>query len=326
VLLFTLRFDMRSAPEGAPFPDLYSAALDMCAWSETRGGVAVILSEHHAAEDGHLPSPLMLASAVAARTERIAIMLAALVIPLYDPVRLAEDIAVLDNISRGRVAYVFGIGHRDEEYEHVGVNPRQRGWLADAHTALVLSLLKGEPITHDGRRVHVTPPVATADGPQVMIAGGSPAAVKRAARHGLGFVAQADPPGLLELFESESRANGFEPGPTMFPDDSGSTTVFVADDVDAAWDEIGPYLLHDARMAASYRHGDDAVASITRAKTVAELRDSPGAYAILRPDEAVAVVRSGRPLALHPLCGGAPPDVALRYLESAGQAEATAVG
>ena len=57
--MFTLRFDMRSSPEGARFPDLYAAALDMCAWSETRGGVAVILSEHHAAEDGHLPSPLM---------------------------------------------------------------------------------------------------------------------------------------------------------------------------------------------------------------------------------------------------------------------------
>jgi len=64
--MFTLRFDMRSSADGAPFADLYAAALDMCVWSETRGGVAVILSEHHAAEDGHLPSPLMLASAIAA--------------------------------------------------------------------------------------------------------------------------------------------------------------------------------------------------------------------------------------------------------------------
>jgi alkanesulfonate monooxygenase SsuD/methylene tetrahydromethanopterin reductase-like flavin-dependent oxidoreductase (luciferase family) len=321
-----MRFDMRSTPEGAAFPDLYSAALDMCAWAETRGGIAVVLSEHHGAEDGHLPSPLLMASAVAARTERIAIILAAVVLPLYDPVRLAEDIAVLDNISNGRVAYVFGIGHRDEEYEHVGVNPRLRGRLADAHTDLVLKLLKGKPITLDGRRVHVTPAVANPNGPQVMIAGGSPAAVKRAARHGLGFVAQTAAPGLLELFETESRANGFEPGPTMFPDEGGSTTVFVADDVDAAWDEIGPYLLHDALMAASYRHGDDSVASITRAKTVAELRDSPGAYGILTPDEAVAVVRSGTPLALHPLCGGLPPEIAWRYLENVAQAEATAVG
>ena len=316
--MFTLRFDMRSSPRGAPFRDLYAAALDMCGWSETRGGVAVILSEHHAAEDGHLPSPLMMASAIAARTERIAIMLAALVLPLYDPVRLVEDISVLDNISNGRVSYVFGVGHRDEEYEHLGIDPRRRGRIADAYTDLVLELLKGEPVMHDGRRVHVTPTVASRPG--LMIAGGSPAAVKRAARHGLGFVAQANPPGLLDFFESESRAHGHEPGLTVFPDNSVPTAAFVADDVDAAWGEIGPYLLHDALMAASYRHGDDSVASITRAKTVAELRDSPGAYAIFTPLEAAAQLQSGRPLALHPLCGGMPPGIAWPYLERAAEA------
>ena len=138
---------------------------------------------------------------------------------------------------------------------------------------LLLRVLPGEPVTVDGRRVHVTPAIARPNGPQLMIAGGSPAAVRRAARHGLGFVAQTNAPGLLELFESESRAHGHEPGPAMFPDNSGPTTAFVADDVDAAWAEIGPYLLHDALMAASYRHGDDSVASITHAKTVSELRD-----------------------------------------------------
>jgi alkanesulfonate monooxygenase SsuD/methylene tetrahydromethanopterin reductase-like flavin-dependent oxidoreductase (luciferase family) len=61
--VLTLRFDMRSPEFGAQTPDLYRAALDMCAWAETRGAVAVILSEHHATEDGHLPSPMMLATA-----------------------------------------------------------------------------------------------------------------------------------------------------------------------------------------------------------------------------------------------------------------------
>jgi hypothetical protein len=77
-------------------------------------------------------------------------------------------------------------------------------------------------------------------------------------------------------------------------------------------------------MAASYRHGDDSVASITRAETVAELRDSPGAYAIFTIEEAVAHIRAGRPLPLHPLCGGLPPDVAWAYLERAAQADAFA--
>ena len=320
----TLRFDMRSPRTGAPTPDLYGAALDMCAWAETRGAVAVILSEHHATEDGHLPSPMMLAAAIAARTERIAIMIAALVLPLYDPVRLAEDISVLDNLSHGRAAYVLGIGHRDAEYQHIGVDPRRRGRIADENLDLLLKLLDGMPTVHDGRRIHVTPSVISPGGPALMIAGGSAAAVKRAARHGLGFVAQTNDTELAELFDSESRAHGHEPGFMQFPDGTGPTTAFVADDADEAWDDIGSYLLHDAVMAASYRHGDDTVASITRAKTVQELRDSPAAYAVFTIEEAVDHIRGGRMLPLHPLCGGLPPDLAWPYLERAARAEALA--
>ncbi len=319
--MFTLRFDMRSADSGVSAPDLYSAALDMCAWAETRGAVVAVLSEHHATEDGHLPSPLIMASAIAARTNQLMILLAAAVLPLYDPVRLAEDMCVLDNLSRGRVAYVFGIGHRHEEYAHMGVDSDRRGRIADENLELILRLLRGQPVELGDRRIHVTPSAVSPGGPRIMIAGGSRAAVRRAARHGLGFIAHANPPGLRELFETESRAHGHEPGPAQFPDGSaGPTTVFVADDVDQAWEELGPYLLHDAMTAAAYRHGDDSIASITRARTVSELRAAPGAYAVLDRDAAVAFVRSGRSLALHPLCGGLPPSLAWPYLERAADA------
>jgi alkanesulfonate monooxygenase SsuD/methylene tetrahydromethanopterin reductase-like flavin-dependent oxidoreductase (luciferase family) len=126
--MFTLRFDMRAPTWAGPAADLYAAAIDMCAWAETRGAVLVVLSEHHGADDGHLPAPLMLASAIAAKTSNLAILLAAVPIPLWDPVRLAEEISVLDLISRGRVSYAFGVGHRSQEYDHFG-NPvrRRRG-------------------------------------------------------------------------------------------------------------------------------------------------------------------------------------------------------
>jgi hypothetical protein len=87
---------------------------------------------------------------------------------------------------------------------------------------------------------------------------------------------------------------------------------------------LGPHLVHDAVMAASYRPHDDSVASITRADNVAALREVEGPYRIFTPDEAAAYIRSGRPLPLHPLCGGIPPDVAWRYLELAGAASAQA--
>ena len=120
----------------------------MCAWAETRGAFVAVLSEHHGAEDGHLPTPLIMASAIAARTSNIAILLAAVPIPLWDPVRLAEEICVLDLISKGRVAYAFGVGHRAEEYDLFGVDVRDRGRLADETVDVVTRLVRGEIVDY----------------------------------------------------------------------------------------------------------------------------------------------------------------------------------
>ena len=324
--MFTMRFDMRTPASGAPTPALYDAALQMCAWAETRGAIIAVLSEHHATADGHLPSPLILASAIAARTKVLNILVAAAVLPLYHPVRLAEDMTVLDNLSKGRVTYVFGIGHRPEEYEHMGVDTSRRGKIADESLELLLRLLAGAPVDLDGRRIHVTPAPSTEGGPRILIAGGSTAAAKRTGRNGLGFIAFTNAPGLKETFEAESRAHGHEPGPAQFPDGSSATAVFVSDDVDAAWAELGSYLLHDARMAAAYRKGDESVASITRADTLDELRSAQGPYAVMTINDAVAQIRSGTSLQLHPLCGGMPPELAWPYLERASVATARARG
>jgi alkanesulfonate monooxygenase SsuD/methylene tetrahydromethanopterin reductase-like flavin-dependent oxidoreductase (luciferase family) len=320
--VFTIRFDMRAPSFGAPTSELYAAAIDMCAWAETRGAIVAVLSEHHGAEDGHLPSPLVLASAVAARTERLAIMLAAVILPFFDPVRLAEDMSVLDNISKGRVSYAFGIGHRPEEYEHFGVDMSRRGRLAEEKLTQLRQLLKGEPVVFEGRRIHVTPACTSAGGPFIMMAGGSRAAVKRAAKHGLGLVLQTNQSGLKELYENECRAHGHEPGVIQLPADNAPTAVFVADDVDKAWDELGPHLLHDAVTAAGYRHGDEGVASISRAGDVDGLRAANGPYRVFTTDEAADYMRGGQALPLAPLCGGLPPELAWPYLERAAEAAA----
>ncbi|MDT5356698.1 MAG: hypothetical protein QOJ56_5230 [Mycobacterium sp.] len=324
--MFTLRFDMRAPAWAAPATDLYAAAIDMCAWAETRGAIIAVLSEHHGADDGHLPTPLILASAIAARTKQLAILLAAVPIPLWDPVRLAEEMTVLDLISRGRVSYAFGIGHRREEYDHFGLNMSTRGRVADEILAVLGHLVRGEAVEYQGRRVRVTPACGSMSGPLMMIAGGSRAAARRAAMHGLGFISQTDSPGLKEFYESQCRAAGHEPGVVQFPVPGAPTAVFVADDVDEAWEVLGPHLVHDAVTAASYRPNDDTVASITRADNVAALREADGPYRIFSPDEATDYIRSGRPLPLHPLCGGIPPDVAWRHLELAGAATARAQG
>lgn len=318
--MFTLRFDMRAPGWAAPAADLYAGAIDMCAWAETRGAVLAVLSEHHGTDDGHLPAPLTLASAIAARTRSLAILLAAVPIPLWDPVRLAEEMSVLDLISRGRVSYAFGVGHRSREYEHFGIDMATRGRVADEILAVLGPLVRGEAVEYRGRRVRVTPPCGSPNGPMMLIAGGSGAAAGRAGALGLGFVSQTDLPGLKAFYEEQCRAHGHEPGMFQSPVRGAPTAVFVADDVDEAWDALGRYLLHDAVMAASYRPHDDSVASITRAAGVAELRAENGPYRILTLDEAAEYVRGGRPLPLHPLCGGVPPEVAWPYLERAAAA------
>ena len=140
-----LRFDMRAPAMGAPTVELYAAATEMCAWAENHGCLAAVLCEHHGAEDGYLPSPLILASAIAARTERLPLSLI-LLLPFYDPVRLAEDMAVLDIISKGRASYILALGYRPEEFEHFGVDMRTRGRLADEKLALLRELLSGEAV------------------------------------------------------------------------------------------------------------------------------------------------------------------------------------
>ena len=322
--MFTIRFDMRAPNWAGPAADLYAAAIDMCAWAETRGAVLAVLSEHHGTDDGHLPAPLMLASAIAARTRSLAILLAAVSLPLWDPVRLAEEMSVLDLISRGRVSYAFGVGHRSSEYEQFGIDMATRGRVADEILAVLGPLVRGESVEYRGRTIRVTPPCGSPTGPMVLIAGGSKAAARRAGAFGLGFISQTDSPGLKGFYEEQCRAHGHEPGIIQFPVRGAPTAVFVADDVDAAWDALGPYLLHDAIMAASYRPHDDSVASITRADSVAALRAEDGPYRIFTPDEAAEYVRGGRLLPLHPLCGGVPPDVAWPYVERAAAVSARA--
>jgi alkanesulfonate monooxygenase SsuD/methylene tetrahydromethanopterin reductase-like flavin-dependent oxidoreductase (luciferase family) len=311
--MFTLRFDMRAPSIGAPPTNLYAAASDMAAWGETRGCVAAVLCEHHCAEDGYLPSPLLLGSAIAARTEQLMLNLV-VILPFYDVARLAEDMSVLDHISAGRASYVFGIGYRQEEFDHFGLSLSDRGRLADEKLDQLRRLLSGEEVVHDGRRMRVTPQPRTPGGPMMMWGGASLAAARRAGRNGLGLLANGGVPGMQEAYEEACRQNGHEPGFVLIPQRDAATNCFVADDVDAAWDEIGRYLLHDAMAYGEWNPDNTVSANITHAKTVDELRRQATTHVILSVDEAAERVANGEVMNLSPLCGGMPPEVAWPYL------------
>jgi len=308
-----MRFDMR-APGGVDtMPALYDAAIGMAEWSEGRGGVMCLISEHHSSPDGYIPSPLLLASAMAARTTSMAFIIGAALMPFYDPIRLAEDMAVLDIISNGRVSYVLALGYRPEEFEMFGIDWMERGAVAEQKLTLLLQALRGESFEYEGRRVHVTPAPPSAI--QISWGGGTKPAARRAGRHGLNFFAEGAASGLVEAYESEARRHGHEPGQAAIPPVGSPTTVFVASDVDRAWDEIGPHMLHDINTYGEWNVDKENVASVSKARTVDEVRAEEGAYRIYSVDEAVEIVKGGDLLMLQPLCGGLPPDLAWKYVK-----------
>jgi alkanesulfonate monooxygenase SsuD/methylene tetrahydromethanopterin reductase-like flavin-dependent oxidoreductase (luciferase family) len=312
--MFTLRFDMRAQANDATRTDLYAAACEMSEWAETRGCLAVVLCEHHCADDGYLPSPLLLGAAIAARTERLMLNLT-IILPFYDVARLAEDISVLDHISAGRATYVFGIGYRAEEFENFGLQMSERGRIADEKLGLLRRLLAGEEVEYGGRRMRVTPRPRTPQGPMLNWGGSSLAAARRAGRNGLGLLANGGVPGMRGAYEKACRDNGFEPGFVLIPERDVTSNLFVASDVDAAWDEIGEYLLHDAMAYSEWNPDNQVSANISTAKTVDELRRSSSSHVILSVEEAKARVADGEMFNLSPLCGGIPPDIAWPYLK-----------
>lgn len=316
--MFLMRFGMRHVTEEPRLrSDLYRAALDMAEWGESRGCLTAVVSEHHGSDDGYLPSPVPMAAAVAARTSSLPITVGALLLALYEPLKLAEDLAVVDHLSAGRVSYVIGIGYRAEEFAAFGVDPKRRARLTEERIGLLRKLWSGEVVEIEGRPARVRPLPYTAGGPPLAYGGGSEAAARRAGRLGLAFVAERHAPELEKLYRAEAAAAAVDAPGCIFPDPDVPLTLFVADDPDRAWSEIGRYLLVDAVGYGRWFADRELAASVSRATTVEELRAERGDYRIVTPEEAAAYVARGVPLPLQPLVGGLPPDVAWPYLEAA---------
>jgi len=311
--MFTMRFDLRVPNKtAAEVADQYAAAIEMAEWAEDKGCAAVIISEHHASPDGYLPAPVILATAMAARTKSLPIAVGAALLPLYDPVKLAEEMIVLDHISRGRVSYVFGIGYRPDEYALFGLPYDQRGKLADEKLDKILELLEAASVATDP--IRVTPAPFTSPRPAISWGGASKAAARRAGRRGLDLFGSGTCDGIEEAYAEAARAAGHQPGQCMVPQPGVPMTVFVNDDQDTAWAEVGPYLMNDVLSYAEWNEDARNVASLSYSKTVDELRAERGAHRIMTVDEAVEFVGTNFVLPLHPLCGGTPPDLAWPYL------------
>lgn len=225
-----LVFDLRNPePWQRPVQDVYAEALDRCAAADALGIGGIWLSEHHRFVDGYLPQPLTFAAAVAARTLTARIGTSVMQPALRNPAQLAEEAAVVDILSDGRLELGVGAGYRVPEFELFGVEPgtryqRVEQCVADLHRMWA----EGE----------VTPaPVQ----PDLPFWGGfyGPRGARLAGRQGMGLLYLSKArfadyrQALLDAGHPEDRARA-----------SGLMPIVLADDPERALHEIAPHLAH----------------------------------------------------------------------------------
>ncbi|MFN3231122.1 MAG: LLM class flavin-dependent oxidoreductase [Alphaproteobacteria bacterium] len=178
-------------PWAVPFEPFYRASLDQIADAEALGFGSVWLTEHHFCDDGYTPSPLVIAGAIGERTKTMRIGTNLIILPLHNPIRVAEDTATLSLLTGGRFDLGVGIGYREIEFDQFGRSLKNRPSLMEEAVEVIRRAWRGEAINMDGKRfqfgdIRVTPQPEHA--PRILMGGMTEPAIDRAARIGDGFL------------------------------------------------------------------------------------------------------------------------------------------
>jgi len=314
----SLLFDMRAPDFGTPARTLYPEALAMAEYADSIGIGSVHVMEHHASEDGYLPAPFVLGGGVAARTSRARVTLGAVILPLHDPVKIAEQIAVLDLMSGGRLEVIIGAGYVPSEFARFKVSLRDRARLLDQGIDIILRSLKGERFEADDREVFVRPLPIQRPEDILLGGGGVDASAKRAARFGIGLAPLHN--GLIPLYEEECRKHGREPGKIH-----GSGLPFnihLAENPDAVWPQVWPHFAHLAASYAKWQSEGGSDTPFTGMDNEDRLRNS-GMFVVWTPEEllekAPAIVATKAHLNFMPLIGGLSPKLGWEGLKLLGE-------
>lgn len=228
-------FDLRNPPAWEQEPGrLYGFALEMCEEAERLGADSIWLSEHHLFDDGYLPQPLTMAAAIAARTTRVRIGTGVVIAPLHHPVHLAEQAAVVDLLSGGRLDLGIGAGYSRPEFELFGADVSTRYTTTDQRCRKLRELWAGS----------IRPRPIQAELP-VWMGYGGPQGARRAGRLGAGLLTANQAmatPYLAGLAEA-----GHPPETGRM---AGNAAAWVTDDPDRDWPVVSRHLAH---MFDTYR-------------------------------------------------------------------------
>ena len=226
-----------------PWPEFYRQQLDLIVESEALGFHHAWLTEHHFIDDGYSPSLHTIAGAIAARTTRMRIGTCLLLLPLRDPILVAEDTATVDLLSDGRFDLGVGLGYRRGEFAAFGIPPTQRGGRMEESLEVVSRLLRGESVTfagryHQIRDLRISPPAAQEPQTPMWVGAIAPQGIERAAR--MGFHYLAGPIELIEAYDAELRRFGRDPADHLV---AHHRVLYCAPTREQAW-EIAARPLH----------------------------------------------------------------------------------
>ncbi len=309
-----LIYDMRAPAFGTPRSEVFATALDIAAWADEIGFDVIGLGEHHSSEDGYNPSPLILAAALAGRTRRIRLRSAILLASCYDPIRLAEDIAVLQIVSQGRYELGLGFGYRRCEFEMYGRHVEDRFEYTTKLAQLLKRAWTGEPFEYEGRPCHVLP-VPEKPVP-VMLGGYAPKVARAAAQVADGFFAPLENAKVWQPYRDECAKLG-KKDPGDYPN-QGTAFLWISENPERDWEWIAPHCLHVldsyARWtAAAY---DKPIGPYAGGQTPESIRQS-SAYKVLTPDQTLELIEQlgdNSSFYLSPLFAGIDPKKAWEML------------
>lgn len=248
------QFDFRNPPgSGRSFADLYSEMFRQAERAEELGFDSLWLTEHHFTDDGYLPSMLPMAAALAARTKRVTIGTYVLLAPFHHPVKLAEDAAVTDVVSRGRLRLGLGLGYRQEEFEGFDVPRNERLGRTLETIEILRRAWTGERFDFVGkyfnfRGVRVLPRPVSQPHPEILWGAAAAKAIQRAARLDLGFACVGGKREIT-IYHDALKALGKDPSRYSVV---ASRVVYIADSEEKAWAEVGSAMMYQAELYAQW--------------------------------------------------------------------------